>query len=189
MNLNRCWLPLWAAAIVASAAFATPARADCVRSPHSRYLTALRVTIATGGDDLRGGSDNVDLAVDVSPDGRTPSWVTLTGRGGLNGFRRWPDWSVNTVTIPVVDAAGCPVAVGLIRRVRLFTSFGGGLSGDNWNMRSIHIDWLTDSLLTGVLLDVPRPGHTRDSYVFRFTGDHRVWEHDAAPPRLVEAPG
>lgn len=161
-----------------------PANAVCERTAGAIYITKLRVTIQTGGDDLRGGRDNVSLALNINTGGGGAAWVTLTGRGGLNGSARWADWSSNTVDLPVTNAEGCQVALNAIRRLRLTTSFSGGMSGDNWNMRSIHVDWFGVQgawTMTNYLLDVPPSGHTRDSYVFRFTGDRQTWEHDAPP--------
>jgi hypothetical protein len=146
----------------------------CIRELGSDGVTALRFIVATGGDDLRGGVyDNVHAAIWIN--GAT-DWALITARGGLNGGRRWEGWSEHTVDVPL--GGGCPWPLASLRAVRLTTTFRGGLFGDNWNMRSIRVEWIgvggiPEHSETGLLFDDRRP--RRDSYVFRFTGDRQTW--------------
>ncbi len=121
-------------------------------SAPAQTATQVRLRIRTGGDDLRGGNDNVFAAVRVA--GRWRPEVQLN-RGG----ERWADNTTHDVMIPI---GSTPVAD--IEAIRLRTTFGGGTGGDNWNMDSIQIDWRG---LRGV-------GGALGTHGFkRFTGDER----------------
>ena len=48
----------------------------------------------------------------------------------MNGEKRWPDRSSRTVNLPLPDW----VRFDDIKGVRLETTFGGGVGGDNWNL-------------------------------------------------------
>jgi hypothetical protein len=146
----------------------------CARDVGTDGVTTLRFIVATGSDDLRGGIyDNVHVAIQTD---RSSDWLPITSRGGLNGGRRWEGWSEHAVDVPL--GGGCPLPLDYLRAVRLTTTFRGGLFGDNWNMRSIRVEWIgvsgfPEHSATGLLFDDRRP--RRDSYVFRFTGDRQTW--------------
>jgi hypothetical protein len=118
----------------------------------------LMLQFVTGGDDLRGGSDNVNLLLLLQSG--TPLRFDNVNRG-----KRWPDRSTQAVSLPLPDT----VRLEDIKGVRLETTFGGGLGGDNWNL-----DHLTVSARIG--------GEVREFFdqggapLFRFTGDRRVRE-------------
>ncbi|KAF1719870.1 hypothetical protein [Pseudoxanthomonas wuyuanensis] len=90
-----------------------PADASLVRE--------LLVTIETGGDDLRGGNDNVDLVLNTRS-GRQ-SWRNA------NGGRRWLGNYSQTLSLPVRNTR-----LSDLRSLDLLTHFGGGIGGDNWNV-------------------------------------------------------
>src|SRR4029077_18995908 len=106
----------------------------------------------TGGDDLRGGSDNVIALVRVA---RAPDWITIPIHGGLNRGARWGDGTNHIIVVPIGGGGRCPTSPSLILAIRLQTTFGGGMGGDNWNLQSVHVDWIgTDAggaPATGVL--------------------------------------
>lgn len=126
---------------------AEPASAQDIR-------VALRFTIATGGDDLRGGSDNVWAVVNLS--GRETRHL-LNQRS-----MRWADRTSHTTDVPL------PAGFRLqdLRGIQLEATFRGGIDGDNWNM---------DSALVQI---APVSGEGDPLVVarhrfFRFTGDRR----------------
>jgi hypothetical protein len=121
-------------------------------SAPAQTATQVRLRIRTGGDDLRGGNDNVFASVRVA--GRWRPEVMLN-----SGGQRWADNTTHDALIPVGS-----VAVSDIEAIRLRTTFGGGGGGDNWNMDSIQIDWRGVGGIGGSL----------GTHGFkRFTGDDR----------------
>jgi hypothetical protein len=77
----------------------------------------------TGGDDLRGGNDNVNVS------------VLLLNQPALsfenvNAGKRWADHTTQTVTLPLRGTVRFEDIAG----VRVDTTFGGGVAGDNWNL-------------------------------------------------------
>ena len=97
-------------------------------------VSALDLVIATGNDDLRGGSgpgDNCDVEVDLANRPNQP--IRLTN---VNGGRSFAGWSSHTVSIPI-PAGG--LRGGDVRSIKLITHFGGGLGGDNWNVNQLRL--------------------------------------------------
>jgi hypothetical protein len=86
----------------------------------------LQLTIRTGGDDMRGGNDNLNIAVHYRG-GR------IQNVANVNGSARWPDNTTHVVNINLDHATAPNDIVGL----DLHTTFGGGMGGDNWNMDSM----------------------------------------------------
>ena len=118
----------------------------------------LVLELKTGGDDLRGGNDNLHV-VALLRDGRELRFENV------NNLRRWVANSWQTVAVPLPDG----VAPADIRGVRLETTFGGGIGGDNWNLdRIIASARSADGRVT--LFD------SRDTQPFRFTGEAKVKE-------------
>jgi hypothetical protein len=83
--------------------------------------------ITTGGDDLRGGNDNVSVIIKLK--GGKPEQKFAN----INKGARW----INnyTETIPLTLATG--IKKEDIESITLLTSFGGGIGGDNWNLDRI----------------------------------------------------
>lgn len=88
----------------------------------------LLLEIGTGGDDLRGGSDNLNVLIHAR--NRPPQNVPNINRG-----RRWIDNYVQTVSILLSE----PVDPCDLTSLVLSTTFGGGIGGDNWNMNSLKV--------------------------------------------------
>jgi hypothetical protein len=84
--------------------------------------------LGTGGDDLRGGNDDVDATVGFV-DGTTQVFTNI------NRGRRWADHCSASVYLPFTKQ----VARSKIAWVRLTTSAAGGVGGDNWNLNSLTI--------------------------------------------------
>jgi hypothetical protein len=102
--------------------------------PASRVVTAVRATqvlmaVQTGDDDLRGGSNASDNAN-----------VTLTFAGGsvvttnVNTGKNWKNGTTHSFRLNL-PATAPPVSS--ITGVSINTAFGGGLSGDNWNVNKV----------------------------------------------------
>ncbi len=105
-----------------------------LRVPASRVITAAAATevlvvIQTGGDDLRGGSNASDNAN-----------VTLHFAGGstlttnVNQGKNWKNGTTHSFRVNL-PPHGLPVSN--ITGMTLSTAFGGGLSGDNWNVNKV----------------------------------------------------
>lgn len=118
----------------------------------------LIVQFSTGGDDLRGGNDNVHLLVLLD----TGAQVRFEN---INGLRRWANNSSVTVPRPFPADLGFHNIIG----VRLETTFGGGIGGDNWNLDRLQVRARLGSE-TRVLLD------QSGAPLFRFTGEQRIRE-------------
>lgn len=83
----------------------------------------LILSFQTGGDDLRGGNDNVSVTINLRDGSNIRS-------DNVNLGQRWIDNTWQEVGIDLPDS----VQPGDILSVRLSTSFGGGFDGDNWNL-------------------------------------------------------
>lgn len=90
-------------------------------------ITDLQLVIQTGDDDLRGGADNAA--------------ATLTFSGGaattqnINGKRHWDNGETHAVHLAL--PAGPHPRVADLSGVTIDTHFGGGISGDNWNINKV----------------------------------------------------
>jgi len=96
-------------------------------------VSALNLTISTGNDDLRGGSsagDNCDVTVQLTSG---PPIVLKN----VNQGQTWDGWTNHTISIPL-PARG--LRLGDVSAVLLHTGFGGGLSGDNWNVEQVILE-------------------------------------------------
>ncbi len=118
----------------------------------------LIVELRTGGDDLRGGNDNVNIVV-LSKDGREHRLDNANMR------RRWINNSMNAVSVSL------PAWLGYdnLRGMRLETTFGGGMGGDNWNLDEIRVRYRGGQHNNYMLTESGRP-------LARFTGDHKRQE-------------
>lgn len=90
-------------------------------------INSLLFTFVTGGDDLRGGNDNLNITVRYS-DGRTQT------ASNVNGGMRWGNGTTNTVSVDLNHA----VAPDDVREITLMTTFGGGIGGDNWSLLTVN---------------------------------------------------
>lgn len=120
----------------------------------------LIIMLETGGDDLRGGNDNVHIHV-LLRNGRSLRFENVNNR------RRWINNSWHTVALPLPGGVG-PADV---RGIRLETTFGGGMGGDNWNLDSVSVRG-RDRDQPG---DQPR-FEKSGTPLFRFTGDRKTLE-------------
>jgi microsomal dipeptidase-like Zn-dependent dipeptidase len=121
----------------------------------------------TGGDDLRGDTDN--------------AWVevrrldTVSRRLMVNARQGWQGYSTHDAWLDMPPATH----LGDLASIKLETTFGGGNGGDNWNVDSIVIE--TDDGNGGLTTLFKADGRPWQ----RFTGDHKfkvVWQ---APPEAA----
>lgn len=112
----------------------------------SCMVDTIRLHITTGGDDLRGGQDNLNVTVRWGANG-------FLGAPNINNSANWANGSVNQVDIPLKQ----PVALSDIKSLTLDHLAGGGLtispttvlspigllsglqSQDNWDMASLQV--------------------------------------------------
>lgn len=120
------------------------------------YAEDLRVELGTGGDDLRGGNDNVHVRV-LDNAGQVVGNVW-----NANELRRLADHTSHVVRVRLNPG----VPANQIAAIELETTFTGGPGGDNWNLESLRV--------------APH-GQPRESLfeatgrpLFRFTGEERV---------------
>lgn len=105
-----------------------PPRISTTALPNDGLVRELVIEMRTGGDDLRGGNDNVSGIVRYT-DGTSDTYENL------NKSARWIDNYCETVVISLRK----PAALNMIKCVSLKTSFGGGIGGDNWNLDGLLI--------------------------------------------------
>jgi hypothetical protein len=117
-------------------------------------INELLFEFRTGGDDLRGGSDNVNITFNFKT---KPSQT-------INNINRSARWIGNyTETVPVKLTT--PVPLNEFKSVTVNTTFRGGISGDNWNMDWIKVYTYSDKEL------VFKAG----TPLYRFTGNARSY--------------
>lgn len=119
------------------------------------HVNMLDFEFVTGGDDLRGDRDNINLWIEFA-DGRIEEVFNL------NDGVKWPNHATTTVTVALSTA----VLPQMFRLLRLAATFRGGISGDNWDMKSIVIR----ASGSDVDVELARYGFKR------FTGNDRLLE-------------
>lgn len=95
---------------------------------NDKLVRKLQLEFETGGDDLRGGNDNVNVTLRLK-DGSTQSFPNI------NKGKRWIDNYKETVQVTLNK----PVPLSALECVIIKTTFGGGMGGDNWNMNSLRV--------------------------------------------------
>ena len=119
----------------------------------SEMVSEIILTIRTGGDDLRGGNDNVSATINF----KTGAPFT---KANINNSARWIGNNSQTVSIRLPRA----VKITDISNVTLNTSFGGGIGGDNWNMDVLSVQAAGREIYTA-----------SGAPLCRFTGDRQVF--------------
>lgn len=111
-----------------------------------RSITKLRITVVTGGDDLRNASHAVASLKYVGLSGNQ-----LTTSFNLNNGAGWAGWSTHTVTMTT------PTGVLLANLSEFSIQFTSGqpdifATGDNWNMNGITVTAILDDGTEAVLI-------------------------------------
>ncbi len=118
-------------------------------------VTTLNFDFETGGDDLRGGNDNINITV-VQKDGTTQTY------SNINKSAKYSNNSRNTAQVVLTR----PIRLNDLASIFISTTFGGGMGGDNWNMSSVTIR----AQGSGINRQIARHG------AVRFTGSQRSIE-------------
>lgn len=105
-----------------------PLQLPATSYPDDGKVHELLLEILTGGDDLRGGNDNVNVSI-VLKDGSRESFSNINKRG------RW----INNYCESVPLMLKTPIKFEDIACVEVQTTFGGGIDGDNWNLDALRI--------------------------------------------------
>src|SRR6266496_2026901 len=95
----------------------------------------LSFTVKTADDDLRGGQDNLNVAITLR-DGRE-QWTKNVNHGQI-----WPNQTTHAFDIGLQ----LPVPLSEIASITLQTTFTGGGGGDNWNMGSVSVRAMGDGI-------------------------------------------
>ncbi len=98
-------------------------------------LDGLDLVLGTGGDDLRGGNDNVDVTVGFK-DGTKQTFHNVNGGRRLAGNCKKSFHLSFTRSVKRSEIAW----------IKLTTAFGGGIGGDNWNLDSMTVQNETHGL-------------------------------------------
>ncbi|MGH3901901.1 MAG: hypothetical protein ACRDTA_27330 [Pseudonocardiaceae bacterium] len=101
---------------------------------HLGLINTVSVHINTGGDNLRGGNDNVDVIIRFRD--RPDTAVVHNANTG----QEWKDNSHHIVNVSFGEDRW--VRPGDILSVTLVTAFTGGLCGDNWNVQSLSVGFV-----------------------------------------------
>ncbi len=137
---------------------ANPPRIAAAPQADDKLVRELIVMFTTGGDDLRGGNDNVSAIVNYT-DGSSTTYANL------NRSARWIDFNSETVSIPLTK----PAPLNQIKSLTLKTSFGGGFNGDNWSLNNLLISAREGTLERGVYSGAGNP-------LVRFDGNNHPFE-------------
>ncbi len=124
----------------------------------SGNATALTAVFGTGGDDLRGGNDNLNILIrlKIRP-------VRNIALNNINSGRNWGNFTEKTITKTITAA---PFTFDDIEDIVVRHTGGGGIGADNWYLDKLKIT-ITIAGETRVLVDrVSAPIHY-------FTGDSR----------------
>ncbi len=109
-----------------------------VGCPAANRVSKISFTFLTGDDDLRGGSDNLNITIHFA-DGTSQS------EPNVNHNERWPEGSTKGAEVLLTQS----VTIDQIKSITLSDTFSGGWGGDNWNMNSMQADaWVNGTYHT-----------------------------------------
>jgi len=135
--------------------------------------TQVKLFVQTGGDDLRGGNDNVDAELVLRGGSRLSA--------NINRGASWGNNSTHAAVLAVPPGTKVSDITGVILR----THFTGGCCGDNWNVDKVA---LQVSFAAGSVVRRPPPPPVVQTWIdrsaaplIRFTGD----VHDLALPIAI----
>jgi hypothetical protein len=116
----------------------------------------LKALFGTGGDDLRGGGDNVDMVI------RYRNSTAVTMLSNVNNNRYWKNFSTTNYQ------KGLPpnTDVNNIESIDLRHTGGGGFAADNWYLDKFKVIIVVNGVETVLL-------NKEDTPIHHFTGDSR----------------
>jgi hypothetical protein len=135
------------------------------RFPSDGKIHGLLIQFLTGGDDLRGGNDNLNLTVNFREG--APRRFT-----NVNQSRRWIVHEDHTIMIPL----GSGHDRANIKSITLETTFGGGIGGDNWDLAALRITGRGGDVNERIYTAPPQGRNL----VHRFTGQQRSFVANTA---------
>jgi hypothetical protein len=116
-------------------------------------------TFGTGGDNLEGGNNNVNLFITFHSSPRKIAVLNINNRASFANFTE--------ITITKLLAGTTNLDINDIKQIELHHTGGGGISADNWNLDKFKCT-ISKNGVSKVLVDaVEAPYH-------RFTGDTRI---------------
>ncbi len=116
----------------------------------------LKALFGTGGDDLRGGGDNVDMVI------RYRNSSVVTTLSNVNNNRNWKNFTTTNyqkVLPPNTD-------INNIESIDVRHTGGGGFAADNWYLDKFKVTIVVNGVETVILDKEGKPVH-------HFTGDTR----------------
>ncbi len=133
----------------------------------------------TGGDDLRGGKDNVNLTIVTNipdPSIKLPygqiAYKSFTWNNVNNGSR-WVNDSYQQISKPLDNNVDFSKAN--IQEIYIETTFSGGDGGDNWNLNEIYVSTRINGKTEVIIAKEGTP-------FFRFTGDSKLLRLKVSSP-------
>ena len=144
-----------------------PPRIDNGNFPDDGLVHEIILDFATGGDDLRGLNDNINLTVNLMD-------ATQEVHKNINQGARWINNSHNFAEVVL----NRPVPFNKITSLIISDTFTGGSNGDNWNMDSLHVHTWGHGFYNQVKAIEERT---------RFTGENKVL--DVPINNVVADPG
>ena len=133
-----------------------PSISEIVNNLKPDKIYNLLLEVRTGGDDLRGGHDNVHIHVNLKNGEKITQF-------NANKKHRWPDHHTQFVEIKLKK----PISKHQIKDIKLQTTFGGGPFGDNWNLNCLKISAIKGNGKRELLYN----GGSYQTLLKRFTGD------------------
>jgi hypothetical protein len=108
----------------------SPKWSQAVSAPASdagATLIGLQLRILTGGDDLRGDSDNATVVIHYAN-------VGDVGYQNINQSQHWNNWEPQTVALVPIPSS---TTVGDVQSITILVNFFGGVGSDNWDIARV----------------------------------------------------
>ncbi len=138
-----------------------------------KLVLQLLLSMATGGDDLRGGSapgDNCDVSIDLSSGG-------VLSFPNVNAGQSWENGETHAVLLPLPGGT----KLGDLAQLTLHTGFGGGVDGDNWSVNGVTLTAVASAAASAAPSPVLRSWvEASGDPLVRFTGQVHEWSASVA---------
>ena len=112
--------------------------------PNDGKIYTLVLTFKTGEDDIRGGGANLDVTINGF-DGTQQKFPNV------NHGQTWIGKYAQTVELHLRS----PILPSQVKSIDLYHSTGGGISPDNWDMKSLHIRGIGGNVDANLLDSTP----------------------------------
>ncbi len=141
----------------------TPPTVPSATFPNDNKVHMLVLTFKTGIDDMRGGGANVDVTIN-GLDGTQQKFFNVNrGQTWIGKYSQSMEFTLRT-----------PISPNQIKSVEIFHSTGGGLSPDNWDLKSMNVRGIGGNVDANML----------DTPAHRFTDSNKqhTFVINTAPP-------